>query len=73
MATLLSVGLVLTSGAGLVAFPELRLLPPSGPAAPGTTVVELVDASLAEEASPDPDGCTCVVAEVWHPAATAAA
>jgi len=70
--TSLSVGLVLLAVAALVALPVLRLLPPSGPAAVGTLVVELVDASRAEEATPDPDDRRFVVAQVWYPAAPGA-
>jgi hypothetical protein len=57
---------------GARGLPELRLLPPWGPAAVGTLVVELVDASRAEEATPDPADRRFVVAQVWYPAAAGA-
>ena len=66
--TVLSVGLVLGAGAALIALPEVRLMSPSGSAAVGTTVVELIDQSRAEPATLDTNDRRFVVVQAWYPA-----
>ncbi|MBF6354197.1 dienelactone hydrolase family protein [Nocardia higoensis] len=51
------------------AFPVVVVPAPSGPAAVGTTVVELVDERREETATPAPDDRRFVTVQLWYPAA----